>query len=456
MPAEFSLTKAYYSLLDLDKSAQQAFMQKLALSHPALHQQLIPMLAEHTHSLTQIIASSASQAAQKALDVSGKKISKYIIGKELGRGGMGVVYSAKRADNTYEQELAIKFIAPDLSHILGEQFLYQEAQLMADLNHPYIAKVMDAGTYDNCAYIVMEKVSGNTLDSFLRHNQLSATKKLKIFHKICKALEHAHQHQILHADLKPENIIIDAEHNPKLLDFNLTQNRNQPVEKAPLLVAAYSENYASPEQRQGNKLTAQSDIYSLGKILSLLFPLRPSAQAGATRHKMSKKHDIHCVTTQAQQAESQQRYANVTALRLDIENILAKRPIVTKQHLRSYVFFRVCQRKPWQILVGLLLILSFSISSFLLFKKEHQLQRERRAIEKVIAEITTITFSKQGHETAFSAASLSQTARRHIIQNPDIAKKIKDKIRFTFTQSDLKSAHVIQSHDEQEVRNEQH
>lgn len=318
-----SETQVYYHLLDLDDSQKQQYLQELQQSQPELYIQLAPLLAHEApeERLTQLLYFGAHQATNSEIDLSGEVISKYRLTHELGRGGMGVVYAAQRADETFEQDLAIKFIQSNLSNVLGQRALFDEAQLLARLNHPYIAKVFDGGLHDGSVYIVMERVFGQTLDDYLAEVTLTDREKLTLFKQICQAMEHAHHHHVLHADLKPENILIDPNKRPKLLDFNLTQKVQNSGGESPPALIAFSQNFASPEQQTGQFLTAQSDVYSLGKILAMMFP-SPRVWS-----------DVYWVIRRATRSAAKLRYSDVRALRIDIERMLERRPIEQKKTL---------------------------------------------------------------------------------------------------------------------------
>lgn len=136
--------------------------------------------------------------------------------------------------------------------MLGKRALFSEAQLLARLNHPCIAKVFDGGEYQGCVYIVMECVDGDTLNKYVQKKTLSTKNKLSIFKSICSAIEHAHQNHILHADIKPENILVDNLHQPKLLDFNLTQAINSNTGEQNNELVAFSREYASLSSNMAN------------------------------------------------------------------------------------------------------------------------------------------------------------------------------------------------------------
>ncbi|HHF2878023.1 TPA: serine/threonine-protein kinase [Vibrio diabolicus] len=414
-----SETQIYYHLLDLDDSQKQQYLQALQQSQPELYQQLVPLLANETpeEQLTQLLYFGAHQATNRDVDLSGEVISKYRLTHELGRGGMGVVYAALRADETFEQDLAIKFIQSNLSNVLGQRALFDEAQLLARLNHPYIAKVFDGGLHQDSVYIVMERVFGQTLDEYLSENKLEKTEKLLLFKQICQAMEHAHQHHVLHADLKPENILIDRSKRPKLLDFNLTQKAHSTREGSPSALIAFSQNFACPEQQAGQVLTEQSDVYSLGKILALMFP-SPAVWS-----------DVYWVTRRATRPATQVRYPDVRALRIDIERIIERRPIEQKKHWPLYSAFRLVQRRPLASALSGIIVLSGVLFGSAMMQKNIQLQQEKKIAEDMMYEMTRLIFHAKGQNVEhLSVSSMMELTRRRILSNPDIPKHIKQKM----------------------------
>ncbi|MFV8449973.1 serine/threonine-protein kinase [Vibrio campbellii] len=419
MPLISSETQIYYHLLDLDDSQKQQYLDELQQSQPELYLQVAPLLASESEEeqLTQLLGFGASLATTKEVDLTGEVISKYRLTHELGRGGMGVVYAALRADKTFEQDLAIKFIQANLSNVLGKRALFDEAQLLARLNHPYIAKVFDGGLHGDSVYIVMERVFGQTLDSYLLLTPMEEDDKLLLFKQICQAMEHAHQHQVLHADLKPENILIDRNKRPKLLDFNLTQKVQSSSDDASPALIAFSEKYASPEQQAGAFLTEQSDVYSLGKILALMFPDQPMWT------------DIYWVVRRATRTKAKQRYLNVRALRQDIECILERRPIEQKKHWPLYSTLRLVQRRPLPSVLSAILVLSGLLFGNTLIQKNIQLQQEKKIAEDIMYEVTRLVFHAKGQNVEqMSVSAMMELTRRRILSNPDIPKHIKQKM----------------------------
>ncbi|MUL19118.1 serine/threonine-protein kinase [Aliivibrio fischeri] len=413
-----SSTQIFYHLLDLDDGQQQKVLDTLKENQPEIHQEITALLGSSpSEHFSDLLGFHAQQTCHFDWDLSNQTIDKYQLRDELGRGGMGVVYSAHRANGTFEQELAIKFIQPSFNNLLDKRALFEEAQLLARLNHPYIAKVFDGGEHQNLVYVVMEKVIGSTLNDFLVTHELSKAQKLHLFSQVCKALEHAHQHNVLHADLKPENILIDKQHSPKLIDFNLTQKVKESTIEPQQGVLAFSEQFASPEQKSGGFLTQQSDIFSLGKILHLLFPVT------------NENDDIHCIQTKAMQESLDKRYRSVLELRLDIEAVIASRPISLKQHRPCYTLTCLLKRKPIpSFLCALLMITGIAFSS-LLALKNHQLEQEKIVAENMMYEVTQLLFHSKGSSVSqASINSMLELTRRRILSNPDLPAHIKQRM----------------------------
>ncbi|MGR5063432.1 serine/threonine protein kinase [Photobacterium sp. DNB22_13_2] len=416
MQSRSTATELFYQLLDANDEDKCVVLSKLANEDSDVYNELQQLLeVSDRQPLTSIIGFYAQHAMGDELDFSGQIVDKYQLTNELGRGGIGVVYAAHRADETFEQQLAIKFIQPHLTQVLGKRALFSEAQLLARLNHPCIAKVFDGGEHQGCVYIVMECVEGDTLNRYVQQKRLSVVNKLKLFQRICLAIEHAHQNHILHADIKPENILVDSQHQPKLLDFNLTQAINNNVEKQESELVAFSRDFASPEQQSGGFLTQQSDIYSLGKLLLFLFP--------------QSRVDIKAVIDKATLDEPAHRYSSMSELRGDIDNILANRPISMMQNMPLYCLGKFIQRRPVPFLSGLLLVVTIGVFTATLAVQNQRLVAEKIIAENMMYEVTSMMFHSKGSDQALmSVGAMLDISRRRILSNPDLPKHIKQKL----------------------------
>ncbi|WP_064607187.1 serine/threonine-protein kinase [Photobacterium sp. J15] len=419
MTANFSSTEIFYQLLDLNEAEQQRSLDDLKKRHPSLYQQVLPLINVNQATdaaLTQLLGFHVEQVFDNDISFNGLTIDKYKINDEIGRGGMGVVHSAERCDKTFEQELAIKFIQPSLTDILGKAFLFQEAQLLARLNHPYIAKVFDGGEHQGYVYIVMEKVKGRTINEVINSGNLNQRQKLQLFIRICQAIQHAHQNQILHADIKPENVLVDDALMPKVLDFNITQKQQQSSQDAaPLL--AYSKAFASPEQQNGQYLTNQSDVFSLGKLLLFMMGEQPA------------KSDLKLIIDKATKENAGQRYSSVIELMADIKSILNQRPISLKAHKPFYVTHKLIQRRPLPSALAGCLLLCAVLFSATLVHKNRQLEQEKAIAEDMMFEVTSLLFHSKGDvDRQMSVQTMLELTRRRILSNPDLPQHIKQKM----------------------------
>lgn len=222
-------------------------------------------------------ASLLSEREQgNASESAGRRIGPYVLDGLLGRGGMGAVYLAHRADGEFEQKVAIKLIDLPLATTTFRDRFRQERQILAGLEHPYIARLLDGGvTSTGDPYLVMEFVDGVPIHRFCERENLSLRQRLKLFLQVCEAVQFAHQNFVVHRDLKPDNILIAADGTPRLLDFGTAKLLSPTIAAAGAGLTrdgyqSFTPQYASPEQVLGHQVTAASDTYSLGVLLYLL------------------------------------------------------------------------------------------------------------------------------------------------------------------------------------------
>jgi non-specific serine/threonine protein kinase/serine/threonine-protein kinase len=209
-------------------------------------------------------------------------IGQYKIIRRIGQGGMGAVYLAARADDQYQKQVAIKLVRTGMSSGFVVRRFRNERQILARLDHPNIARLIDGGTTpDGRPYFVMEYIEGEAITEYCDNNRLSTVERLKLFQKVCSAVHYAHQNLVIHRDIKPSNILVTADGTPKLLDFGIAKLFNpeaadQPAETTATAAGMMTPVYASPEQVRGQSVTTASDVYSLGVLLyQLLTGHRP-------------------------------------------------------------------------------------------------------------------------------------------------------------------------------------
>ncbi len=353
----------------------------------------------------------------------GQQIGKFVIEKSLGSGGMGDVYLAKRSDDQIQQKVAIKVLKNKLNQSAFERF-QTEKRLLAHLEHPGIARLIDAGiTDDGMTYYVMEYVKGQAIDEYCSNNKLSVKQRLKLFIEVCHIVSHAHSNLIIHRDLKPQNIMVTNKGQVKLLDFGIAKPLQQlpGMEILPQTMQgnlALTPQYAAPEQFTDGVIGTACDVYTLGLLLYELltgtlaqdltglslkeieqvitdkvfinaskqvtqqdvnaeqFQLRNKVQL-----KSLLKGDIDNIINKAIKKEPHNRYKSVADLAQDIDNHLNHQPISVRGNQQAYRFKKYLRRNwlPTTATLGLIAILSFS-TYFV------SLERDKAIREKQLAE----------------------------------------------------------------------
>ena len=324
------------------------------------------LLKERTDSFEDCAQNAASTFWQEGPPRAGQRVGAYVIVRELGRGGMGTVFLAERADGQFEKQVAIKILnrGADTAEILRR--FRAERQILARLDHPNIARLLDAGTTDDgLPYFIMDYIVGAPVTRFAVAQRLPTRHRLELFLKICAAVEFAHRNLVVHRDIKPSNILANAEGEPKLLDFGIAKLLAKDEDAAQLTTEAQQHLTpicASPEQAKGDPITVATDIYSLGALLyemlsdqkphrfSTARPTReelalvvgeqvpppPSAVAADAPTASLLRGDLDAIVLFAMHKEPQMRYATVADLAADIRRHLAREPVVARHPTLGY------------------------------------------------------------------------------------------------------------------------
>jgi eukaryotic-like serine/threonine-protein kinase len=220
----------------------------------------------------------------------GRRIGAYNILEEIGHGGMGEVYRAGRADGQYKKEVAIKLVRGgyDTAAVL-ERFRH-ERQILASLDHPNIARLLDGGTTDEgVPYLVMELIEGTPIDQYCNVHHLNVSERLRLFLQVCSAVQYAHQRLVIHRDIKPGNILVTKEGVPKLLDFGIAKILDPASGSQITIAGPMTPEYASPEQIRNEPITTATDVYSLGVVLYQLVAGRsPYPTKTRTPHEFAR------------------------------------------------------------------------------------------------------------------------------------------------------------------------
>jgi serine/threonine-protein kinase len=283
--------------LELEPTERRKFLEEIGASAPDLRREVESLLV-YEEKVDGFLDTPALAFSADFFDDDhapdarvGQEIGHYRILRELGRGGMGAVFLAERADGAFEQDVALKVMRysfPDSE--LARRFS-RERQILASLNHPNIARLLDGGvSATREPFLVMEYVEGLRIDDYCDERNLSTNERLQLFLKVCRAVSYAHQHLVVHRDIKPSNIIVVEDEQrkptPKLLDFGIAKllDAEQAGEHTQTEMRAFTPNYASPEQISGGQITTASDVYSLGVLLQdLLRGARPSTNERKNR-----------------------------------------------------------------------------------------------------------------------------------------------------------------------------
>jgi serine/threonine protein kinase len=360
----------------------------------------------------------------------GERLGPYVLLARLGGGGAGTVYLARRDDEEYERRVAIKILRAELEGTEANHRFLAERQILARLEHPGIARLYDGGTTaDGRPFLVMELVEGLPVDVYCDDNRLTVDDRLRLFRRICAAVEYAHRNLLVHRDLKPANILVTAEGEPRLLDFGIAKQleprSGDPAGVTRAGLRLLTPYYASPEQVRGEAITTASDVYSLGVMLyELLAGRSPYRVAGGPLHEVEQAiceqeperpslavrrppsgrnggrelppeelararrvrpqalarrlaGDLDNVVLAALRKEPQRRYDSVAQLSQDIESHLADRPVAARPDTLPYRLRKLVRRNravALAVAAAAVLALGFLLSTV---AQQRRLARER-------------------------------------------------------------------------------
>jgi len=273
------INQVFFAAMDVVPEERNSLLNQLCGDDPSLLQEVASLISADHHAKEAFLQQPACDIYQQWLEnaskqsLEGHKLGPYRVLRKIGQGGMAKVYLAERCDNEYRKQVAIKVISRGLDSASILRHFCTERQILADLDHPYIARLLDGGTTeDGVPYLIMEHVDGKRIDNFCDEHRLSIVERLQLFLKVCSAVQYAHQRNVIHRDLKPGNILITAEGNPKLLDFGVAKllDKELSVQPSTRTITGpwlMTPEYASPEQVQGHTASVSTDIYSLGVLL---------------------------------------------------------------------------------------------------------------------------------------------------------------------------------------------
>ncbi len=378
-----AVDRLFAAALERPPAERSGFLDAACAGDPALRREVEKLLAADEEGAG-FLERPPSELLDLALDdrEEGGRLGPYRLLRRIGSGGMGAVYLARREDEQYQRDVAIKILRSGLASTDALHRFLAERQILARLEHPNIARLYDGGrTEDGRPYLVMELVEGTPVDEYCDRRRLTVDQRLELFRRIGAAVQYAHQNLLVHRDLKPGNILITAGGEPKLLDFGIAKRLGEEPAGDPHLTRTglrmLTPHYASPEQVKGEAITTASDVYSLGVLLyellagrgpystagdapyeieraiceeqperpsaALLRPGPPSAEeiahARDTRPQALHRRlqgDLDNIVLMALRKEPARRYDSVTRLSADLERHLQDLPVSARPDTLRY------------------------------------------------------------------------------------------------------------------------
>ncbi len=403
--------------LEVPPAERDEFLAAMAGSDPELVQEVGALLALETQLGSFIERPFVRLGGHgDAADRVGERLGPYRLAREIGHGGMGTVYLAERADEEYDQRVAVKVLKRGLDTDEVVRRFRTERQILAGLDHPNIARLLDGGTTgDGLPYLVMEHVDGRPIDVYCREEGLGLDERLALFLAVCSAVALAHRNLVVHRDLKPSNILVTADGVPKLLDFGIAKLLDPQDAEGMMTVAGWrflTPEYASPEQVSGAPVTTATDVYSLGvvlyqiladrrpyelaersveglaQVLSAGDPPRPSQVAPAPR-AASLAGDLDNIVLMALRRDAERRYGTVEQLADDVRRHLDGLPVHAAPDTVRYRVGKFVRRHRWGVATAaaiVSLLLAFGAVSLVLMQQARAEERRTQAVTEFLVE----------------------------------------------------------------------
>lgn len=420
--------RIFNEVADLSRAEREEFFARHAV--PEEIQTEVESLLRFDEDSTDFLEGEVRTSIDSSLnsDDHGRLCGPYRLGCLLGQGGMGAVYLAERVDGEVRQQVAVKLLRHGLGDPLGQQRFLQERQILAALNHPNIARLLDAGRLaDGQPYLVMEYVDGEPIDKFAQ--DLTIRQKIELVLEVCAAISYAHRNLVVHRDLKPGNILVDASHHTKLLDFGIAKILDENVDRAQTVQRVLTVEYASPEQTLGLPVTTATDVYSMAGVLyKLLTGKGPhefgeTTTAGILRAIQTRevtrpsalvselKGDLNTILQKALRKEPAERYGSIDEFANDLEAFLASRPISARRGEWPYQTRKFVRRR-WAPLAAVAVALIGLTVGLVMAARERNIAQRRFAQVRQLAdqlfdidhEVEPLAGSVQARQTIVNTA----------------------------------------------------
>jgi non-specific serine/threonine protein kinase/serine/threonine-protein kinase len=404
----------FQAAIDLPATERATFLDHQCGGAVDVRAQVESLLAAHDASPGFLAPLGAAEdvAAPVEGPSVGDRIGAHTLVRELGRGGMGTVYLAARADGDFDHDVAIKVTSRPVSDPLVARRFQLERQVLASLHHPHIVTLIDGGTTPTGhAYLVMEYVQGSRITDWMRERSASLEDRLRLFRQVCSAVHAAHQHGIVHRDVKPANVLVTEAGVPKVLDFGIAKLLASGADAGVTLEGwghgPLTPDYASPEQLRGLPITTAGDVYSLGVLLhELLAGARPYDTAGKTVDQVLEhvlhgairrvsaavvpeavpypssrlRGDLDAIVQKAMHVDPAQRYASAEELSDDVARFLGGKPIVAREPSLGYVLRKLASQHRAAVGVAVFAVLGIAAAlGVALWQRQQALEQRARA-----------------------------------------------------------------------------
>ncbi len=420
--------------LALAAPEREAYLDRIGESDPELARELRALLEADASAGTFLSTPAADQVALFSSDLTGLQIGPYRVLRRVGSGGMGAVYLAERVDKSFERTVAVKVVR--LGFGIEERIarFQRERQILAQLDHPNIARLIDGGTMaGGVPYLVMEYIEGTPIDVYCREAGLPVAERLRLFVKVCAAVHFAHQRLVIHRDIKPNNVLVGGDGEPKLLDFGIATILERTGAEHDQLTHTgcfvVTPDFASPEQVRGEMVTTASDVYALGIVLYLLLtgrlpyrvgsrspqeivntvcdtqPAPPSAAVAETSdldvrppHEVERlaralRGDLDTIVAKALHKDPARRYASPARLADDLRRHLEGRPVHARPDTPSYRLSKFVRRNKAGVSLATGLVAAIVAGTAATVWQAGEATRQREIAEERLGDIRRLATS---------------------------------------------------------------
>ncbi len=386
------IEELFQAVADHPATDREAFLDRACGNDTELRRQVTSLLSHETdHGFIESMIAGGTYLLEQHEDeaIIDSRIGVYRVTGLIGHGGMGTVYAAVRDDEQYHQQVAIKVVKRGMDTQFVLHRFRHERQILASLEHPHIARLLDGGTTrDGLPYFVMEHITGRPITTYCQSREVSVADKLRLFRQVCAAVQYAHQKLIIHRDLKPSNILVTDSGQSKLLDFGIAKlltadNADGPAGPGTSTgIRLMTPEYASPEQVYGRSVTTATDIYSLGLVLYELLTAekahrfknrssaeiervvceaeitRPSAVVASAKLRRQLSGDLDNIVLMALRREPERRYQSAEQFSDDLRRYLAGLPVRARQDTVGYRAGKFARRHKLVLAAAMLVVLS--------------------------------------------------------------------------------------------------